>query len=75
MSADDHIKHNNATHCWICTGPFKNYIRPEWTDVPADSAKVVDHDHNKKTGSNYRGAAHSWCNLQCNNGWENGKPT
>ena len=41
MSAEDEEKHAKATHCWICRGPFQNYVRPEWVDVITDSEKVL----------------------------------
>jgi hypothetical protein len=36
--------------------------------------KVRDHDHRKQK-DNFRGAAHSWCNLQFRTGWKKGKPS
>lgn len=54
-----------ATHCYLCQGPFKNFIMRGWDEknIDANLRKVRDHDH-RKNGVNYRGAAHSWCNLQ-----------
>ena len=56
MTHRDWDTHHSATECWICDGPFEDYH-------PGDKHglwKVKDHDH--ITGE-YRGAAHSKCNL------------
>jgi len=51
MSSDDITKFNNATHCYICQK------RIRFLDV-----RVADHDHYLPE-LNYRGAAHSICNI------------
>ena len=56
MTKEDRDRHNTTDNCWVCDGPFKDYH-------PGDTGgmwKVRDHDH--ITGE-YRGAAHSKCNL------------
>ena len=56
MTKEDRDRHNTTDNCWVCDGPFKDY-------QPGDTHglwKVKDHDH--ITGE-YRGAAHSKCNL------------
>jgi hypothetical protein len=63
----------NATHCHICQLPFQGGYLPQWKDPKIDSVKVRDHDHLKKVGdgeTNYRGAAHAWCNLQFHVGFK-----
>ncbi|KAF0146940.1 MAG: hypothetical protein FD143_3161, partial [Ignavibacteria bacterium] len=52
MTQDDWASFNQATQCWICQHQF---------DQRFPELKVRDHDH--LTGQ-YRGAAHSICNLQ-----------
>ena len=52
MTEEDWIRFNQANKCWICEHPF---------DQRFPELKVRDHDH--LTGQ-YRGAAHSICNLQ-----------
>ena len=56
MTQQDWNTHHAATECWICAGPFKDYHRGDTGGM----WKVVDHCH--ITGE-YRGAAHSKCNL------------
>ena len=56
MTHRDWETHHAATECWICDGPFKDYHRGDTGGM----WKVVDHCH--ITGE-YRGAAHSKCNL------------
>ena len=56
MTKEDRDRHRAADLCWVCDGPFEDY-------QPGDTHclwKVKDHDH--ITGE-YRGAAHSKCNL------------
>ena len=56
MTPEDWDRHRAADLCWVCDGPFEDY-------QPGDTHclwKVQDHDH--ITGE-YRGAAHSKCNL------------
>ena len=56
MTKEDRDRHRAADLCWVCDGPFEDY-------QPGDTHclwKVQDHDH--ITGE-YRGAAHSKCNL------------
>ena len=67
MNDEAEKQFQEATHCHICGLPFKGGFLPQWKDVANDSKKVRDHDHFKKVrygGTNYRGAAHAWCNLQ-----------
>ena len=56
MTKEDRDRHRAADLCWVCDGPFRPYKDGDnhglW--------KVKDHDH--ITGE-YRGAAHSKCNL------------
>ena len=52
MTQDDWARFNQATQCWICQQPF---------DQRFPELKVRDHDH---LSGEYRGAAHSICNLQ-----------
>ena len=56
MTKEDRDRHRAADFCWVCDGPFRPYKDGDnhglW--------KVKDHDH--ITGE-YRGAAHSKCNL------------
>ena len=56
MTKEDWDRHRAADLCWVCDGPFRPYKDGDthclW--------KVQDHDH--ITGE-YRGAAHSKCNL------------
>ena len=56
MTPEDWDRHRAADLCWVCDGPFKDYHRGDTGGM----WKVVDHDH--ITGE-YRGAAHSKCNL------------
>ena len=56
MTPEDWDRHRAADLCWVCDGQFEDY-------QPGDTHglwKVKDHDH--ITGE-YRGAAHSKCNL------------
>ena len=50
--------HEEATHCWICEKPFYPHLSSE---EKKKWGKVRDHCH--ITG-NYRGAAHSLCNVK-----------
>ena len=63
MSDDDVKRHDAATLCYVCNGPFttKRTEQQSERSVVTALAKVRDHDH--ITGE-YRGAAHSKCNLQ-----------
>ena len=56
MTQQDWNTHHAATECWICDGPFEDYSDGDTHGL----WKVKDHDH--ITGE-YRGAAHSKCNL------------
>ena len=56
MTQKDWNTHHAATECWICDGPFEDYSDGDTHGL----WKVKDHDH--ITGE-YRGAAHSKCNL------------
>ena len=61
-----------ATHCHICNLPFEGCVMPQWK-CSEDAKKVRDHDHlvtPEEGGTNYRGAAHSWCNLQFHIGFK-----
>ena len=51
MSAEQEETFQKATHCWMCE-----------KELNGDS--VRDHDHFIKE-NNFRGAAHSNCNLNC----------
>ena len=51
--------HDNSTKCYICDKKF-NYAKK--SKNYKNYKKVIDHDH--YTGE-YRGAAHSICNLHC----------
>lgn len=63
---EDDQEYAAATHCHICNLPFEGGWHRNWKSAQ-DAVKVWDHDHLIQTGrSNYRGAAHSWCNLQFN---------
>src|SRR5207244_8570342 len=76
LTEEDENKFQQATHCHICKLPFSNGRHPNWKNWAVDSKKVRDHDHlvdGSVTGSNYRGAAHSACNLVYNYGWEHKK--
>lgn len=66
LTAADEESFQAATECHICKLPFDGGVHPSWKNVEVDSVKVRDHDHLKRKadGSNYRGAAHAWCNLQ-----------
>lgn len=65
MTLADAIAHKQATRCYICNGPFEKFRIRGWKDehVEQNVRKVADHDH-RKPWLNYRGAAHSFCNLQ-----------
>ena len=56
MSKEDRDRHNTTDNCWVCDGPFRPYKDGDKHGL----WKVKDHDH--ITGE-YRGAAHSKCNL------------
>ncbi len=65
MNEEAERKFQEATHCHICTLPFSNGHLPQWENAAVDRVKVRDHDHfNLSKETNYRGAAHAWCNLQ-----------
>ena len=57
MSQAEQAKHDAADHCYLCKQRFDDAIAA----VDQTWQKVRDHDH--YTGR-YRGAAHSYCNLQ-----------
>ena len=56
MTQQDWAIHSAADKCWVCGGDFKPYEQGDTEGL----WKVRDHDH--ITGQ-YRGAAHSKCNL------------
>ena len=56
MTKEDRDRHRAADLCWVCDGPFRPYKDGDNLGL----WKVKDHDH--ITGE-YRGAAHSKCNL------------
>lgn len=66
MSKVDEIAFETMTHCHICSLPFVGGYMRSWGDDPEkikqNASKVRDHDHSK-AGYNFRGAAHSHCNL------------
>lgn len=65
LSEDDEDNYSKATKCYLCDGPFQDFMIRGWDEknINVNLRKVKDHDH-RKPGRNYRGAAHSWCNLQ-----------
>lgn len=65
MTAESDERFKAAKTCYVCGGPFENYKMRCWKEnsIDADIRKVRDHNH-RKAQDNYRGACHSWCNLQ-----------
>lgn len=73
LTDEDEEKFQAAEECHICQLPFINGVHPSWNNIEVDSVKVRDHDHlkmNSDRTSNFRGAAHAWCNLQFNIGFK-----
>ena len=53
LTEDQELVHQAATHCYMCEDPILEQVG-KWSKV---------RDHNHATGA-YRGAAHSYCNIQ-----------
>lgn len=64
FTEEDEKAFNSAKFCWICEEEFPDVIteRPE-ADAPLNKGKMKVRDHCHLSG-NYRGAAHSFCNLK-----------
>jgi hypothetical protein len=65
MTDESEEKFQSTKSCYVCGGPFENFKIRSWKSdsVEADIRKVRDHNH-RQPSDNYRGACHSWCNLQ-----------
>ena len=58
LTPEEQANHDNSKLCHICNGKFTT---DETSEHYNNYKKIIDHDH--YTG-NYRGAAHSICNLR-----------